>query len=528
VPSLSAARELVAAGMVLQRRGFIDIRRPAEAIRASHGMRRYGPFGGLAGHIAARHGDAPAVTDERGTLSFRDLEETSNALGRGLSRQGIESGTVVGIINRNHRDLLLALMAAGKVGARAVLLNTGFGAPQIADVCAREKITAVLADAEFKDRLDALPSRVNTMINCLDPLAAGLPTTPVPAPRTDGGLVLLTSGTTGAPKGAPRETVSPLQTAQLLDRIPWPRASAYCVAAPLFHATGLAACTVGLTLGNHVILARRYDPEATLASIEKHRAAALVVVPTMLARILDLGPDVLERYDTSSLGVVFASGSSLSPELCRRTADAFGDVLYNQYGSTEVAVAAVATPAELRQAPGTIGRPPVGCTLAAYDEQRRRITTPGRTGTLFVSSRLSFSGYTDGTHKESVDGLLSSGDTGHFNADGLWFVDGRDDDMIVSGGENVFPLEVENLLAEHPSVVEAAVVGVDDSDFGKRLRAFVIRHHGVELDAETVRSYVGSQLARHKVPRDVIFVDSLPRNETGKVVKGRLATGVVE
>jgi fatty-acyl-CoA synthase len=243
----------------------------------------------------------------------------------------------------------------------------------------------------------------------------------------------------------------------------------------------------------------------------------------MLQRILDLGPDVLAKYDTSSLRVVFAAGSSLSPDLCRRTDDAFGAVLYNLYGSTEVAAAAVATPHELREAPGTVGRPPVGCTLVAYDEQRRRITEPSRTGTLFVSNGLSFSGYTDGGHKEIVDGLLSTGDTGHFDETGLWFVDGRDDDMIVSGGENVFPLEVENLLADHPGIVEAAVVGVDDAEFGKRLAAFVVSRLDSQLDGDDVKSYVRAHLARHKIPRDVVFVKQLPRNETGKVLRKQLA-----
>ena len=314
----------------------------------------------------------------------------------------------------------------------------------------------------------------------------------------------------------------PLQSAQLLDRTPWPSGGAYHVAAPLFHATGLACCSLGLALGNRIVLARRFDAEAALAAIERHRVAALILVPTMLQRILDLDPKVLRRYDASSLRVLFAAGSSLSPDLCHRTEAAFGEVLYNLYGSTEVAVAAVATPRELRCTPGTVGRPPVGCTLAAYDDQRRRITEPGRTGTLFVSSGLSFSGYTDGGYKECVDGLLSSGDTGHFDADGLWFVDGRDDDMIVSGGENVFPLEVENLLTDHPDVIEASVIGVDDPDFGRRLRAFVVTRKPSQLCDEDIKAHVRSHLARHKIPRDVVFVDTLPRNETGKVLKAVL------
>ncbi|MEV0669717.1 acyl-CoA synthetase [Mycobacterium sp. NPDC050441] len=530
--ALCQLRDVVAAALVLHRRGLVDLGNPVEAIRASRAVRRYGSFGGLITHAASRYGDATALVDEAGTLSFRDLERTSNALARGLSRKGITAGTVIGVLERNHRGLMLALAAAGKIGARAVLLNTGFAGPQLADVCARENVSAVVADEEFAGLLAVLPTGIErivgwadeaTALPTLDTIARDEWTDPVPAPSRLGGMVLLTSGTTGTPKGAPRDKISPLQSAQLLDRIPWPANSTYCVAAPMFHATGLATCSLGLVLGNGVVLARRFEPEDTLASIDSHRASALIVVPTMLQRILDLGPDVLARYDTSSLEVVFAAGSALSPDLCRRTAEAFGDVLYNLYGSTEVAVAAVATPGELRAAPGTVGRPPVGCTLAAYDDRRRRITEPGRSGTLFVSSGLSFAGYTDGGHKEIVDGLLSSGDTGHFTADGLWFVDGRDDDMIVSGGENVFPLEVENLLADHPAVVESCVLGVDDDDFGKRLRAFVVTAPNAVLDADDIRTYVRAHLARHKVPRDVVFVPKLPRNETGKVLKAHLA-----
>ncbi|OHU06806.1 acyl-CoA synthetase [Mycobacterium syngnathidarum] len=529
--ALHQLRDVAAAALVLQRRGLVDLSDPLEALRASHALRKYGSFGGLLTHAAARYGDATALVDEAGTMSFRDLERTSNALARGLSSRRIKAGSVIGVLERNHRGLTLALAAAGKVGARVVLLNTGFAAPQLADVCERENVSAVVADEEFVGLLDALPADIERIIGwaddattlpTLDAIAAGEWPDPLPAPRAVGGMVLLTSGTTGAPKGAPRNKVSPLQSAQLLDRIPWPAGGTYCVAAPMFHATGLATCSLGLALGNRVVLARRFEPEDTLAAIETHRVNALIVVPTMLQRILDLGSDVLARYDTSSLGVVFAAGSALSPDLCRRTAEVFGDVLYNLYGSTEVAVAAVATPGELRAAPGTVGRPPVGCTLAVYDEHRRRITEPGRTGTLFVSSGLSFSGYTDGGHKEIVDGLLSSGDTGHFTSDGLWFVDGRDDEMIVSGGENVFPLEVENLLVAHPGVVDVAVIGVDDEDFGKRLRAFIVSDPGADLEADDIRAYVRAHLARHKVPRDVVFVPTLPRNETGKLLKGVL------
>ena len=503
---------------------MIDLRRPDEAVRAFRAIRRFGAFGGLIHHAAARYGDAPAITDDRGTVSFRQLDQASNALARGLLAKGIRPGAVLATLHRNSRDVMVTIGAANKIGVRTVLMNTGFAGPQLADVSARESVSCILVDDEFQDLLTTLPAQTQRFSTSrLHELTDHQSTSSLPAPPQPGGMALLTSGTTGTPKGVPRNRIDPSQSAQLLDRIPWPRGAAYYIAAPLFHATGLATCATGLVLGNRVVMARRFDPERTLRAIAEYRVGALVLVPTMLQRIIDLGTDVLARYDTAALKVVFAAGSSLSPDLCRRTHDAFGGVLYNLYGSTEVAVAAVATPDELHRAPGTVGRPPVGCTVAIYDENRRRVTEPGKVGTVFVSSGLSFTGYTDGGNKEIVDGLLSTGDTGHFDETGLWFIDGRDDDMIVSGGENVFPLEVENLLAEHPDIVEASVIGVDDAEFGKRLAAYVVSRPESALDADAVKSHVRAHLARHKIPRDVVFVERLPRNETGKVLRRQLA-----
>jgi fatty-acyl-CoA synthase len=522
-PRLAHVRDRLAAARVLASRGMVDLRRPDEAVRALVSIRRYGAFGGLLDHAAARYRDAPAITDERGTVSFRELDQASNALARGLVANGIRAGSVIATLHRNSRDVMVTVSAANKIGVRTVLMNTGFAGPQLADVSARENVSCILVDDEFEDTLTTLPPETLRFAGRrLHELTDHQSTSSLPAPRQPGGMALLTSGTTGTPKGVPRNRIDPSQSAQLLDRIPWPRDGAYYVAAPLFHATGLATCALGLALGNRVVMARRFDPEATLKDIAEYQAAAVVLVPTMLQRILDLGPEVLAKYDTSALKVLFAAGSSLSPALCRHTHEVFGAVLYNLYGSTEVAVAAVATPDELHRAPGTVGRPPVGCTVVLYDENRRKISEPGKVGTLFVSSGLSFAGYTDGGSKEIVDGLMSTGDTGHFDETGLWFIDGRDDDMIVSGGENVFPLEVENLLAEHPDVVEASVVGVDDDDFGKRLAAYVVSRPESGLDADTVRSHVRAHLARHKIPRDVVFIERLPRNEAGKVLRRQL------
>jgi fatty-acyl-CoA synthase len=241
----------------------------------------------------------------------------------------------------------------------------------------------------------------------------------------------------------------------------------------------------------------------------------------MLQRILALGADELRRHDTSALRIIFVSGSQLEGDLARRAMDRFGDVVYNLYGSTEVAWATIGTPEDLRAAPGCAGRPPFGTRVRLYDVGGRPIDRPGEVGRIFVGNVLPFEGYTGGGSKEVIDGLMSTGDVGHFDEAGRLFVDGRDDEMIVSGGENVFPREVEELLASHEDIEEAAAIGVPDEHYGERLRVFVVPRR--ELSEDDVKSFIRENLARFKVPRDVLFVGELPRNPAGKVLKRQLA-----
>jgi fatty-acyl-CoA synthase len=241
----------------------------------------------------------------------------------------------------------------------------------------------------------------------------------------------------------------------------------------------------------------------------------------MLQRILELGPKVLGRDDTGALRVIAASGSALPGELATKVMDAFGDVLYNLFGSTEVAWATVATPADLRAAPGTAGRPPRGTVVRLYGDDGRELAA-GERGRIFVGSELVFDGYTGGGGKASIDGLLASGDIGHLDEEGRLYVDGRDDEMIISGGENVFPREVEDVIACLDGVDEVAVVGVDDERFGQRLKAFVVRSPAATLGEREISDHVRATLAAFKVPRDVAFLEALPRGETGKVLKREL------
>ncbi|HKP21634.1 MAG TPA: AMP-binding protein, partial [Thermoleophilaceae bacterium] len=307
----------------------------------------------------------------------------------------------------------------------------------------------------------------------------------------------------------------------LLSRIPLRTRQTVHIAAPLFHSWGFAHYTIGLILGSSYVLRRKFDEAACLAEVARTRADALAVVPVMMQRILELPEETLAKYDTSSLKVVGASGSALPGDLSTRWMDQFGDTLYNLYGSTEVAWATIATPADMRAAPGTAGRPPRGTIVKLYDEKGVEVK-PGDTGRIFVGNEMLFEGYTGGGSKDVIGNLMATGDVGRFDDGGRMFVEGRDDEMIVSGGENVFPKEIEDLLSRHDAVSDVAAVGVDDEKFGQRLKAFVVLESGKKATEDDLKSYVKKNLANFKVPREFEFIDELPRNATGKVLKREL------
>jgi acyl-CoA synthetase (AMP-forming)/AMP-acid ligase II len=536
------ARHKLKVARALLDTGMFEPLRPDRTLVSLVALRRWGatPAGAYSG-AAARHPQRSALIDERGVLSFAELHLRTNALAHELRKAGISEGDEVAIMCRNHRGFVEATVACSKLGAGSLYLNTAFAGPQIADVLAREDPVAVVYDEEFARLVSAGAAGRLRFIAWRDPEASSAqqpdhaePTleeliargerTELEPPASKGRIVILTSGTTGAPKGAARpqsDSVEP--AAALFSKIPLKARETTMIAAPMFHSWGYAHFLLSLPLLSTLVLRRKFDPEETLKAIAQHRASALVVVPVMLQRILELPPETIARYDVSCLKVIAVSGSALPGELATRVMDTFGDVLYNLYGSTEVAWATIATPADLRAAPGTAGRPPLGTVVKLLDEDGREVPR-GEVGRIFVANEFQFEGYTDGGGKEIVGGMMRTGDVGRLDAAGRLFVEGRDDEMIVSGGENVFPREVEDLLADHADIEEVAVVGVEDDEFGQRLKAFVVARNGNQLTVEDVQAYVKENLARFKVPRDVVFVQELPRNATGKILKRELRT----
>jgi fatty-acyl-CoA synthase len=515
---------------VLRRAGILGPSRPDRTVRVLKELATGGTTPAAAIRIAAiKYPDSEFIVDPRGALTFAEVDRRTDSLAASFQQMGLGEGDSIAIMCRNHRGFIEAMLAASKAGVAAIFLNTMFSGPQLVEVVSSEGASAVVHDAEFADLIAGLPDHVVTILadgpdaeRSLDLMIAD-PYSDLVAPRSKNTrFIILTSGTTGTPKGARRSSPKGLgPIAGLLDRIPHRSGETMVVAAPLFHSWGFVNAILGLTLGARLVLDGRFDPARTMELVESHRAEVLVAVPVMLQRILEFDRD--SRLDVSPgvLEITTLSGSALPGDLATRWMDRFGDNLYSLYGSTEVAFVSIAGPDELRHDPSTAGRPPRGTDVRLLDDHSDEVP-PGSTGRIFVRTGMAFEGYTGGADKERIDGFVSSGDVGHFDGEGLLFVDGRDDEMIVSGGENVFPAEVEDAIARMEGVIEVAVIGAEDEKFGQALVAWVVVEGNSAPDEAEVRAHVKENLASFKAPRDVFFIDRLPRNATGKVLKREL------
>ncbi len=521
--------------------------RMVKVMAASGVIRPYGPvklmgvgktildwgigFAGGIGALAIRSPHDVGLVDELGELSWSELDERATRLAHGLKELGVCEGDSVAVLCRNHRYFLDTSTALSKLGADILYLNTAFSAPQLGEVCKREKPAAIVYDDEFTELIDKSGIEVSRVLAWHDGATGDVPhvedliekgrTDRHPVPGHTTRPVILTSGTTGTPKGAPRGESGIDGAVALLSKMPFRTGGTTFIVAPLFHTWGWAHLNLAMLLGSTVVLRRKFDPADCLETIQKHDVDALIVIPVMMQRIMKLSED--ERSgDFSKLKVVAASGSALPGDLATDWMDAFGDNLYNTYGSTEVAWATIAQPADMRAAPGTAGKAPYNTVVEIYGEDDKPLEQ-GESGRIFVGNTMLFGGYTgdEDEGKEMIDGLMSSGDIGRLDGDGRLFVEGRDDEMIVSGGENVFPKEVEDCLSRHDDVEDVAAIGVDDEDYGKRLRAFVVASGDADPDRlrDTLKTHVKDNLARYKVPREIVFLDELPRNSTGKVLK---------
>jgi len=518
--------------------GAFRLEPPLNYAAMANDIYKWGEFGMLPSLNARRHPDRAACIDEEGELSYRELDEAAHAVANGLIEKGVKGGDGVAILARNHRWFLIANFGAARVGARIILLNSEFSGPQIKEVAEREGAKLIIYDDEYTKAVSKAEPPLGKLralgVNpdadepsgstdeTLAELIKRSSRTPAPKTSRHASIIILTSGTTGTPKGANRSTPPTLApVGGILSHVPFKANEVTSLPAPMFHALGYLHGTIAMFLGSTLLLRRKFKPPLVLEDIEKHKATAIVVVPVMLSRILDAMEKMEDKPDLSSLRIVFVSGSQLGAELASRALKDIGPVVYNMYGSTEIAFATVAGPKDLERNAATVGPVVKGVKVRILDDNGNELPQ-GEVGRIFVGNAFPFEGYTGGGGKQIIDGLLSSGDVGYFDEHGLLYVSGRDDEMIVSGGENVFPAEVEDLISGHPEVVEATAIGVEDKEWGHRLRAFVVKKQDASLDEDTVKHYVRDHLARYKVPREVIFLEELPRNPTGKILKREL------
>lgn len=477
-----------------------------------------------------------ALVDRSGPLTFAELERRANRAARLFTDLGVRPGESVVTLLRNGRHQVEILLAAQKLGLSATPLNTWSSPDESRAVLRAVEPKLMVYDVRHRDQVSDGSA---THLCVGDPSKAlprsldyeseasrypGGPLSPISLATASPEIIIHTSGTTGTPKGARRDPAAAGvdSLARILRVIPLSREDVVLCPAPLFHSFGLATLAIASLLGATLVLPDRFDPADSLELVEAHEVTALAAVPVMLNRILALDRSQLDARNLAAVRIILVSGSALSEQTRVGTREVFGDVLYDLYGSTEVGWVAIATPADMVTKAGSVGRPVPGIDLAIFGEGGE-ILPPGSSGEIFVKSEVVFEGYTSGDSRPQKAGYMSIGDVGHLDPDGYLFIEGRADEMMIIGGENVYPIEIEDVIRSVDGVSDVAVLGVKDEEYGMRAEAFVV---GTAEDQQILGA-CRSALASYKVPTAVHKIDELPRNATGKVLKRELAERVI-
>ena len=493
--------------------------------------------------IAALHARADgtrlalAGADQR--LDYAALDERLNRIASALAALGVGPGDRVALVLANRPEGIAIPWAASRLGAIVVPLSWRARPAELAHAFAHSSTRLVIHEPSLADvvaegargltpapRTIALGPELDLLI------ARGDPRPPHTAGAGDGGLIVYTSGTTGRPKGARRSLGTAFFTPllDLVARVGFTRDDRQLVVCPLYHSAPPAIASITLGLGGAVHVAPSADPEEILATIARERITGMFVVPTLLQRLLALPDAARARHDPTSLRWILSGAAPLPTDVARRTEASFGPILWNFYGATETGLVTLAGPGEHGARPGTIGRALADVDVRLLDEHGHDVA-PGEVGALAVKSGMLADGYhadADATRAATTAGYFTVGDLARRDVDGFLYLAGRAHDLVISGGVNVYPLEIENRLHEHPDVFEAAVVGVPDPDWGEALHAFVVARPGrPRPEPDALRAFCRETLASYKVPKRVSFLDALPRNPTGKVLKRELTVPVV-
>jgi fatty-acyl-CoA synthase len=495
---------------------------------------------------AANSPDKPAILWRDRRVTYGELDDRMNRAAAGLQRRGFKRNTSVVIMMRNRPEFLEVQAGAGRLGSAAVSVSWRSTAAELVYLAQHCGAKAIVFEADLwhvveqaKKSLPAIAEKDFIVVGG-DAPGCSRYEEDLLAPRgttlhvdsnveDDAAVVIYTSGTTGKPKGAVRKFPKDGMHAimQFLGETPMRSDDVHLVTCPLYHSTAFGFLTFTALLGGTSVLMDEFKPEAFLQLVERHGVTTTAVVPTILHRVMALGPSVLDKYDVRSVRGIFTVGAPLPAPLGTQLMDHFGDVLFNCYGATETGLVTMAKPDDLRAAPGCIGKALPGNEIRLLDDRGVEVA-PGEVGELYARNKMLVAGYhndSESTRSSMKDGFFSVGDLARRDRDGRFFIEGRKRDMIISGGVNVYPAEVEAVIESNPEVAEVAVVGIDDPEWGERVRAFVVKRPGSSLDEGALKVWCRDRLAGPKVPRDFVFLDALPRNPTGKVLKRELRAG---
>ena len=502
---------------------------------------------------AAAHPDKEALVEygERGVrrLTWGELDATINRLAHALVSRGVKGGSRIALMLPNCIEYLIAQQALARIGATAVQIGYRSKPGEIAYILQNAEPVATIVHGDYRAAMDEARAQtkhggpqivVGGSVNGRSTSATSPDATewdralasasPEMPPRTrggdGGGVIVYTSGTTGKPKGANRswKKTGFESVADMILQVGMNASDRHLVVCPLYHSAAPAFVAIMMSLGATTVLMTHFDPEGALDIITKERITCSLMVPTMIIRISNLPAETIRKYDHSSLRWLMSAAAPLTTEAARRFMDIFGPKLWNFYGATETGLVTLAGPHDHVSRAGTIGRALRGNEIRLLDDHGSQVK-PGDIGELYARNSTLMSGYhnnDEATNSAQREGFYSVGDMGRVDKQGYYYLESRKHDMVISGGVNIYPREIEDHLNTHPAILEAAVVGVPDPEWGETLRAFIVLRTGQQVSETEVIDYCRRGLADFKRPRKVTFLEELPRNPTGKILKREL------
>jgi fatty-acyl-CoA synthase len=478
----------------------------------------------------------------RETLSFSEFDERVNQTARTLAERGVEKGDKIAVYMQNHLETIETYYGAMKLGALPVPINHRFKDTEVSYVIQDSDATYCVFDSEARETISAVASESGTQIDDYLYLGEDVPEfaegfrdarsgvstarVDVVPDRLDEATLMYTSGTTGKPKGCVlthdnliQNSVNTVYSCNFREN-----EDRFLIVTPLFHIAALALFNNTFYCGSTTYLMNDFVPNQVMDVIDKESITGSFFVPMMSRALLNV--DGFEEYDLGAFEHYMTGAAPSGEELKSEIIDSFDANLYEVFGQTEMSpVTCLLSPEDALDKPESIGKPIINVAIKIVDEEGNEVEQ-GDVGRIAYKGPTTFKKYlgmperTDEVFDD--EGYFVSSDLVRRDSDGFLYFVGREDDMIISGGENIYPAEIEEVLHEHESISEAAVVGVPDDEWTERVKAAIVLHDGESMTADEVREYVESQIADYKKPREVVFYDELPRNPTGKIVKDNL------